>query len=103
MGSQAIRLSTTRHCCCWWLRKISAEDSRAVSRLHQEQRRRRQEREGLSERVPSALRGVGWLRVPILQGTRKELMMRKSGYREITGVIHCLSGLRVGASDELLP
>ncbi len=28
--------------------------------------------------------------------------MRKTGYREITGVIHCLSGLRVGGSDELL-
>jgi CRISPR-associated protein Csm3 len=29
-------------------------------------------------------------------------MMKKTGYREITGVIHCLSGLRVGGSDELL-
>jgi CRISPR-associated protein Csm3 len=29
-------------------------------------------------------------------------MMRKTGYHEITGVIHCLSGLRVGGSDELL-
>lgn len=28
--------------------------------------------------------------------------MRKTGYHEITGVIHCLSGLRVGGSDELL-
>ncbi len=28
--------------------------------------------------------------------------MRKIGYREITAVIHCLSGLRVGGSDELL-
>jgi CRISPR-associated protein Csm3 len=29
-------------------------------------------------------------------------MMKKTGYHEITGVIHCLSGLRVGGSDELL-
>jgi CRISPR-associated protein Csm3 len=29
-------------------------------------------------------------------------MMRKTGYHEITGIIHCLSGLRVGGSDELL-
>ena len=28
--------------------------------------------------------------------------MRKIGYHEITGIIHCLSGLRVGGSDELL-
>ncbi len=28
--------------------------------------------------------------------------MKKTGYREITGIIHCLSGLRVGGSDELL-
>lgn len=28
--------------------------------------------------------------------------MKKVGYHEITGVIHCLSGLRVGGSDELL-
>ncbi len=28
--------------------------------------------------------------------------MRKTGYHEITGVIYCLSGLRVGGSDELL-
>lgn len=28
--------------------------------------------------------------------------MKKTGYHEITGVIHCLSGLRVGGSDELL-
>ncbi|MCI0642070.1 MAG: type III-A CRISPR-associated RAMP protein Csm3 [Gemmataceae bacterium] len=28
--------------------------------------------------------------------------MRKTGYHEITGLIHCLSGLRVGGSDELL-
>lgn len=28
--------------------------------------------------------------------------MRKTGYHEITGIIHCLSGLRVGGSDELL-
>jgi CRISPR-associated protein Csm3 len=28
--------------------------------------------------------------------------MRKTGYHEITGVLHCLSGLRVGGSDELL-
>jgi CRISPR-associated protein Csm3 len=28
--------------------------------------------------------------------------MRKTGYHEITGVIHCLSGLRIGGSDELL-
>ncbi len=28
--------------------------------------------------------------------------MKKIAYREITGVIHCLSGLRVGGSDELL-
>jgi CRISPR-associated protein Csm3 len=28
--------------------------------------------------------------------------MKKIGYHEITGVIHCLSGLRVGGSDELL-
>jgi CRISPR-associated protein Csm3 len=28
--------------------------------------------------------------------------MRKTGYHEITGVIHCLSGMRVGGSDELL-
>lgn len=28
--------------------------------------------------------------------------MRKTGYREITGIIHCLSGVRVGGSDELL-
>jgi CRISPR-associated protein Csm3 len=28
--------------------------------------------------------------------------MKKIDYREITGVIHCLSGLRVGGSDELL-
>jgi len=28
--------------------------------------------------------------------------MKKTGYQEITGVIHCLSGLRVGGSDELL-
>ncbi len=28
--------------------------------------------------------------------------MKKIGYREITGIIHCLSGLRVGGSDELL-
>jgi CRISPR-associated protein Csm3 len=28
--------------------------------------------------------------------------MQKIGYHEITGVIHCLSGLRVGGSDELL-
>lgn len=28
--------------------------------------------------------------------------MRKTGYHEITGVVHCLSGLRVGGSDELL-
>lgn len=27
---------------------------------------------------------------------------KKVGYHEITGVIHCLSGLRVGGSDELL-
>jgi CRISPR-associated protein Csm3 len=29
-------------------------------------------------------------------------MMKKTGYREITGIIHCLSGLRIGGSDELL-
>jgi CRISPR-associated protein Csm3 len=29
-------------------------------------------------------------------------MMKKNGYHEITGIIHCLSGLRVGGSDELL-
>lgn len=29
-------------------------------------------------------------------------MMKKTGYHEITGIIHCLSGLRVGGSDELL-
>jgi CRISPR-associated protein Csm3 len=29
-------------------------------------------------------------------------MMKKTDYQEITGVIHCLSGLRVGGSDELL-
>ncbi len=28
--------------------------------------------------------------------------MRKTGYHEITGVVHCLSGLRIGGSDELL-
>ncbi len=28
--------------------------------------------------------------------------MRKTGYHEITGVIYCLSGLRIGGSDELL-
>jgi CRISPR-associated protein Csm3 len=28
--------------------------------------------------------------------------MQKIDYKEITGVIHCLSGLRVGGSDELL-
>lgn len=28
--------------------------------------------------------------------------MKKTGYHEITGTIHCLSGLRVGGSDELL-
>ncbi len=28
--------------------------------------------------------------------------MRKTDYKEITGVIHCLSGLRIGGSDELL-
>jgi len=28
--------------------------------------------------------------------------VKKIAYREITGVIHCLSGLRVGGSDELL-
>jgi CRISPR-associated protein Csm3 len=28
--------------------------------------------------------------------------VRKIGHHEITGVIHCLSGLRVGGSDELL-
>lgn len=28
--------------------------------------------------------------------------MKKTGYREITGIIHCLSGVRVGGSDELL-
>ena len=28
--------------------------------------------------------------------------MKKTEYKEITGVIHCLSGLRVGGSDELL-
>ncbi|HEY7158073.1 MAG TPA: type III-A CRISPR-associated RAMP protein Csm3 [Gemmataceae bacterium] len=28
--------------------------------------------------------------------------MKKIGYHEITSVIHCLSGLRVGGSDELL-
>lgn len=28
--------------------------------------------------------------------------MKKTGYHEITGVIQCLSGLRVGGSDELL-
>jgi CRISPR-associated protein Csm3 len=28
--------------------------------------------------------------------------MRKTDYREITGIVHCLSGLRVGGSDELL-
>ncbi len=28
--------------------------------------------------------------------------MKKTDYKEITGVIHCLSGLRVGGSDELL-
>jgi len=28
--------------------------------------------------------------------------MKKTGYIEITGVIHCLSGLRVGGSDDLL-
>jgi CRISPR-associated protein Csm3 len=28
--------------------------------------------------------------------------MKKIGYHEITGIIHCLSGLRVGGSDELL-
>jgi len=28
--------------------------------------------------------------------------MRKIGYHEITGVLHCLSGLRIGGSDELL-
>lgn len=28
--------------------------------------------------------------------------MKKTGYHEITGIIHCLSGLRIGGSDELL-
>jgi len=28
--------------------------------------------------------------------------MKKIDYKEITGIIHCLSGLRVGGSDELL-
>src|SRR5260370_2828629 len=28
--------------------------------------------------------------------------MKKTGYQEITGVIYCLSGLRIGGSDELL-
>jgi len=28
--------------------------------------------------------------------------MKKTGYHEITGVVQCLSGLRVGGSDELL-
>lgn len=28
--------------------------------------------------------------------------MRKTGHHEITGVLHCLSGLRIGGSDELL-
>jgi CRISPR-associated protein Csm3 len=28
--------------------------------------------------------------------------VRKTGYHEITGIIHCKSGLRVGGSDELL-
>lgn len=28
--------------------------------------------------------------------------MQKTGFREITGTIHCVSGLRIGGSDELL-
>ena len=28
--------------------------------------------------------------------------MKKIAYHEITGVIHCLSGMRIGGSDELL-
>jgi CRISPR-associated protein Csm3 len=30
------------------------------------------------------------------------LTVKKTGYHEITGVIHCLSGLRIGGSDDLL-